>query len=103
MINNKFFEREVKLAEKSGRGWVHAGEVPPCDVYIDGVMQINVRSVHRKKEKAVIYVTDENGLIVVNKYGKNARTRTAYGDIVLKQKLGVSRAVDVLLDDKASK
>lgn len=68
----------IKAAEASNNGWVHAGDVPRCNVIADGKLIENVRSVHRKTGRAVVHVTDSEGRIQVHKHGKRVLTKTLY-------------------------
>lgn len=68
----------VEAVEERSNGWVHGGDVPRCNVYADGKRIDNVRSVHRKTGRAVVYVTDEEGVIQIHKHGKRLLTKTLY-------------------------
>lgn len=43
------FDQMLSSVERTGRGWVHGGDIPPCDVWLDGVLMKQVIAVNRKR------------------------------------------------------
>ena len=43
------FERALQAIERTGRGWLYGGEIPSCDVWLDGVLMKQVMAVNRKR------------------------------------------------------
>lgn len=80
------FELMARNAELRNRGWIHAGDVPPCEVRVNGVELHEVCSVHRREGKAVVMVTDDAGELVIDKRRKRCLTKTVYGEVEIEAK-----------------
>ena len=48
-MSQQILNHMLACIERTGRGWVHGGEVLPCDVWLDGVLMTQVMAVHRKR------------------------------------------------------
>ena len=80
------FELLVRKAESRNRGWVYAGDIPPCVVRINGTEHAMVTGVHRRKGKAVVMIADDAGDLVPDKHKKRLLTKTVYGEVEIEAK-----------------
>ena len=45
----------LRIVERSNKGWIRAGVLPPCRVYGDGKLIPMVVRVHRKSGRVVVF------------------------------------------------
>ena len=74
-MNGKL-EKWVSRCEKANRGWVIAGEVPPCVVTVDGREIKHVAAVHRKTGRVKVYRQP----LMLDRYKKHPIMKTVRGE-----------------------
>lgn len=72
-------ERLLRGIERSSRGWLRAGNVPPLRVYLDGVEINHVTAIHRRK--GIAEVADDP--IRLDRWKKRVITRRLYGYVTV--------------------
>ena len=78
-MSPQLLEQMLENIERTGRGWVHGGEIPPCDVWLDGVLMKQVISVNRKRGMLRMTHTP----VKTDKHGKGILFFTLRGVVTL--------------------
>ena len=68
----------LRIVERSNKGWIRAGVLPPCRVYGDGKLIPMVVRVHRKSGRVVVYQANTIGVVKIHKHGKRAVEKTLH-------------------------